>query len=65
MTVKVFQQNFIHEWDIIKEFEEKVISITAIDGNYIVVLEKEDYFGKLVYMYDMNEYKIEIMPSIN
>ncbi|XBX09883.1 hypothetical protein QMP26_18640 [Enterocloster clostridioformis] len=46
-----------------KEFDEKVISITVANGYYVLVLEQEDYFGKLVFLYDMSKYKIEALPQ--
>ena len=52
-------------WSLEKEFDEKVSCIASTDGNYVVVLSEEDYFGKLVYLYNMNQYKIEILPHEN
>ncbi len=64
-NVKVYKMNFDKTWSLEKEFDEKVSCIAATDGNYVVVLSEEDYFGKLVYLYDMNQYKIEILPHEN
>ena len=33
-----------------------VISITESDGNYIVVLDKKNYFGKSVFLYDKKRF---------
>ena len=63
MNVKIYIRNFDGTWDLEKEFDEKVISITVANGNYVLVLEQEDYFGKLVCLYDMSKYKIEALPQ--
>ena len=63
MNVKIYIRNFDGTWDFEKEFDEKVISITVANGNYVLVLEQEDYFGKLVFLYDMSKYKIEALPQ--
>ncbi len=49
-------------WFIEKEFEEEIASVTLSNGSYVVTLEKEDYFGKLVYLYDARCYKITLEP---
>ena len=49
-------------WFPEKEFEEEVSSITLSNGSYVVTLEKEDYFGRLVYLYDAGDYKITLEP---
>lgn len=64
-NVKVYKLNFDKTWSLAKEFDEKVTCVAIADGNYAVVLAEEDYFGKLVYLYDMNQYKIEILPQEN
>ena len=63
MNVKIYIRNFDGTQDLEKEFDEKVISITVANGNYVLVLEQEDYFGKLVFLYDMSKYKIEALPQ--
>lgn len=40
--------------------EDPVLSVTTSNGNYVIILENEDYFGKLVYLYDVKRFKIEI-----
>ena len=35
-----------------------VISITESDGNYVVILDKENYFGKSVFLYDKKRFFI-------
>lgn len=64
-NVKVYKLNFDKTWSLAKEFDEKITCVAIADGNYAVVLAEEDYFGKLVYLYDMNQYKIEILPQEN
>ena len=49
-------------WFPEKEFEEEVASITISNGSYVVTLTKEDYFGRLVYLYDAECYKITLEP---
>lgn len=62
-NVKVYKLNFDKTWSLTKEFYEKVTCVAIADGYYAVVLAEEDYFGKLVYLYDMNQYKVEILPQ--
>lgn len=62
-NVKIYIRNFDNTWNLEKEFDEVVTSIIATEGNYVVVLEREDYFGKVVFLYDMSKYKIEILPN--
>lgn len=50
------------EWFLEKEFEEEIASVTLSNDSYVVTLEKEDYFGKLVYLYDARCYKITLEP---
>ena len=64
-NVKVYKLNFNKTWSLEKEFDEKVSCIASTDGNYVVVLSEEDYFGKIVYLYNMNQYKIVILPHEN
>lgn len=33
-----------------------VISITESDGSYVVILDKENYFGKSVFLYDKKRF---------
>ena len=49
-------------WFKEKEFEEEIASVTLSNGRYVVTLEKEDCFGKLVYLYDARCYKIILEP---
>ena len=35
-----------------------IISITESNGNYVVILDKENYFGKSVFLYDKKRFFI-------
>lgn len=58
MKVKVYE---IYEdgRDLYKELED-VLSITISSGNYVVVLSKEDYFQKLVHLFNIARFKLEV-----
>lgn len=60
---KVYELDSRGKWNKYKEFEENIVSITISDGNYIVTLEKEDYFGKLVFLYATARHKIVLIPE--
>lgn len=42
-----------------------VISITESDGNYVVILNKENYLGKSVFLYDKKRFFIVCDYDIN
>ena len=54
MKIKVYERyndgydEYIDDYSKDKEHVD-VISITESDGNYIIILDKENYFGKLVF----------------
>lgn len=63
MKIKVYDRyndrydEYIDDYSKDKENVD-VISITESDGNYIIILDKENYFGKLVFAYDKERFFI-------
>ena len=65
MKIKVYQKypdGFYKEHDFT---DDEVLSVTLSDGNYVILLCEEDYFGKLVYLFNADSHRIEICnPSL-
>lgn len=59
-NVKIYRREYNGIWSLEKEFDKKVSCITVTGDNYAVVLSDEDYFGKFIYLYDMNKYRITL-----
>ena len=56
MTVIVRYITTNNEYKIFND----VVSVTDTKNNFLVTLREEDYFGKLVHLFNRSEYFIEI-----
>lgn len=56
MNCEIYKEENNGAWNKITE-HENVNTITSGNGNIVIVLDKEDYLGKIVYLYDNKNHR--------
>lgn len=67
MKIKIYEKypDGLYEYHDDSEIDKsEVVSVVETEGNYVVILKEENYFGKNVYVYDTSRFLVLICNFI-